>query len=75
MNKAIKLDNGKYTIVYDETNSFPEKCLRYGEEWRNLVGDNLIFWLCQRIKELEEEIDDMNETLEYYDDNFGNMTC
>lgn len=75
MNKAIELDNGKYTIVYDETNSFPEKCLRYGEEWRDLVGDNLIFWLCQRIEELEEEIDDMNETLEYYDDNFGNMTC
>lgn len=34
----------------------PVKCLRYGEEWRDLLGDNLIFWLCARIEELEEEI-------------------
>lgn len=54
MSKTIELDNGKYTVVYDETNSHPEKCLRYGEEWRDLVGDNLIFWLCKRIEELEE---------------------
>ena len=26
------------------------------EEWRDLLGDNLIFWLCARIEELEEEI-------------------
>ena len=25
MPKTIELDNGKYTIVYDETNTFPEK--------------------------------------------------
>lgn len=75
MSKTIELDNEKYTIVYDETNSFPEKCLRYGEKWRNLVGDNLMFWLCQRIEELEEELDDVNDVFEYYDDNFGNMTC
>ena len=34
----------------------PVKCLRYGEEWRDLLGDNLIFWLCARIEELEEKI-------------------
>ena len=54
--KTVKLDGGKYTIVYDKTDSFPAKCLRYGEEWRDLLGDNLIFWLCARIEELEEEI-------------------
>ena len=41
--KEIKLDSGKYTTVYDKTGSYPVKCLRYGEEWRNLLGDNLIF--------------------------------
>ena len=60
MSKTIELDNGKYAIVYDETNSYPEKCLRYGEEWRDLIGDNLIFWLCKRIEELEEEFDEVN---------------
>lgn len=54
MDRTISLDNGKYTIVYNKTNSFPEKVLRYGEEWRNVVGDNLIFWLCAEIERLRE---------------------
>ena len=53
--KTIELDNGKYTVMYDENNQYPMKCLRYGEEWRDLVGDNLIFWLCAKIEELEEK--------------------
>ena len=56
MGKTIELDNGKYTVMYDENNQYPMKCLRYGEEWRDLVGDNLIFWLCAKIEELEEKI-------------------
>lgn len=79
--QKIILDDGKYTVIYDETNSFPEKCLRYGEDWRDLVGDNLIFYLCNKIKELKEKIDeleneieDLNEELDYYNNNFSNMT-
>lgn len=56
MGKTIEIDNGKYTVMYDENNQYPMKCLRYGEEWRDLVGDNLIFWLCAKIEELEEKI-------------------
>lgn len=56
MGKTIELDNGKYTVMYDENNQYPMKCLRYGEEWRDLIGDNLIFWLCTKIEELEEKI-------------------
>ena len=56
MGKTIELDNGKYTVMYDENNQYPMKCLRYGEQWRDLVGDNLIFWLCAKIEELEEKI-------------------
>lgn len=55
MPHKITLDNGKYTIIYDETNSFPEKVLRYGEEWRNVTGDNLIFWLCATIDALLDD--------------------
>lgn len=61
--KTVKLDGGKYTIVYDKTNSYPVKCLRYGEEWRDLLGDNLIYWLCARIEELEEEINHVGSNL------------
>ena len=49
MRKKIHLDDGKYTVIYDETNSFPEKVLRYGEEWRDVTGDSLIYWLCTEI--------------------------
>ena len=61
--KEIKLDDGKYTIVYDKTGSYPVKCLRCGEEWRNLLGDNLIYWLCARIEELEKEINNVSSNL------------
>jgi hypothetical protein len=54
MSKTITLADGKYTIVYDEDNLFPVKCLRYGEEWRDVTGDNLIFYLCAMIEELTE---------------------
>ena len=40
--KTVKLDSGRYTIVYDKTDSYPVKCLRYGEECRDLLGDNLL---------------------------------
>ena len=65
MLKTIKLDNGKYTIIYDKNNQYPEKCFRYGEEWRDLVGDNLIFWLCKRIEDLETKISELKFELEY----------
>ena len=48
----IHLDNGKYTVVR-EGNGRVFKALRYGEEWRDLIGDNLILALCDRIEELE----------------------
>lgn len=42
--------NEKYEIVIDwSKNIF--KALRYGEEWRNLVGDNLILAMAYRIQE------------------------
>lgn len=58
MAKTIELDGGKYTIVYDENGQYPTKCLRYGEEWVDLAGDNLIFWLCAKIEELTANKDD-----------------
>ena len=62
MAKTIRVADGKYTIVYDEDNRFPVRCLRHGEEWRDLTGDNLIFWLCVKIAELEETIAKQNKT-------------
>lgn len=63
MAKTIELDEGKYTIVYDEDDRFPVKCLRYGKEWRDLVGDNLIYWLCAKIAELEKDVAQQSKTV------------
>ena len=58
--KSIKLDNGKYEIVFDKNGQFPEVCLRNGEPWRNLVGDNLIFFLCAALED-QSPVGDMNK--------------
>lgn len=51
----IELADGKYTVTHD--NGANLKALRYGKEWRDLVGDGLILALAQRIEELEEEVE------------------
>lgn len=54
MNKIV-LDNGKYIILWNDDMSI-FKCLRNGNEWRNLMGDNLIYSLIMKIEELQNEI-------------------
>jgi hypothetical protein len=53
----IDLCDGKYTYILDEDTGVQE-VLRYGEPWRkeDLLGDNLIFAMAQRIIELENEV-------------------
>lgn len=54
----LKLDNNKYEIIEDlEHGIF--KAERYGEEWRDLSGDNLMLALIYKVQELERQ----NETL------------
>jgi len=58
--KSILLDNGKYEVIFDQTDD--GKCefhaLRYGKEWRSLTGDNLVLCMFQRIQNLEERLKD-----------------
>jgi len=50
MAKKIKLEGGKYEIIEDlARGNF--KATRYGEEWRNLVGDKLMLALFSRLEE------------------------
>ncbi len=48
--KTLSLGNGKYTIVYDATGSYPELCLLNGLPWRSVTGDDLIFHLCAELE-------------------------
>lgn len=58
----LKLDNNKYKIIEDlEHGIF--KAERYGEEWRDLAGDNLILSLINKIQELENENSTLKDKL------------
>lgn len=51
---AITLDHGKYTVLFGKTDSFPEQALRGDEPYRNLTGDNLIFWMAAVIRDIAD---------------------
>lgn len=48
----IEID-GKYTVIVDPLNF---RALRYGEEWRDLCGDGLVFAMAQEILELQARL-------------------
>lgn len=47
----ISLDSGKYRIFYNWSKEGQFKCQRYGQNWRDLTGDNMTMALCQMILE------------------------
>ena len=62
----ISICDGKYTVIQAPTGT--TRVLRYGEEWRDVTGDNVIgglAWELQeardRIKRLEEAGDKMEK--------------
>lgn len=54
------LDNGKYVITHSDNRT---TVTRNGEEWRDLTGDNLFFFLLMSHTELEQEIAALKEKL------------
>ena len=54
MTYRITLLDGKYTVQHDNGTNF--KALRYGQEWRDLTGDGLVLALVQKIEDLEEKV-------------------
>lgn len=53
----IILNDGKYKIVLDDERIY---ALRYGREWRELTGDNLILSMLQEIVRLRDIIKEEN---------------
>lgn len=50
----IRLADGKYRLLQNDDGT-GLRALRYGEEWRDLTGDNLVSELGHRIEELEDQ--------------------
>ncbi len=71
--ESIILCEGKYAILRKDNGSL--EALRYGEPWRDLVGDNLVSALFDRVIELEALADtrvtpgySADEALDHYPD-------
>jgi hypothetical protein len=75
--KELKLCDGKYTVVNELNSGGGFYALRYGEKWRTLAGDNLVYAMFQEIEDLRDNLKTAKESLEFitrqYDNTSVNM--
>lgn len=50
----VNLENGKYTVIQEDDGRL--YALRYGEVWRDLCGDKLVYSLAAEVERLREKI-------------------
>ena len=50
----VSICDGKYTVIQEPTGE--TRVLRYGEEWRDVTGDNVIVGLAWELQESRERI-------------------
>ena len=55
--------DGKYTVIFDETTG-RLSALRYGEPWRDLVGDGMVLAMLQRVDALQQEVDALQQRID-----------
>lgn len=53
MTTSIILEDGKYEIIIE--NGVPVEVKRYGEPWRNIIGDRFIQALVTRLLKAEQK--------------------
>ena len=56
----ISICDGKYTVIQAPTGT--TRVLRYGEEWRDVTGDNVIGGLAWELQEARERIKQLEES-------------
>ena len=52
---SVAVCDGKYTVVQDHNGYL--RALRYGETWRDCVGDGLILALAQEVDDLRQKVE------------------
>ncbi len=50
---GVSVEDGKYTIQMDADGNL--RCLRYGQEWRDLTGDKMALAFAQEVQNLREK--------------------
>lgn len=63
MKTKVSVAEGKYTVVFDEDGGL--KALRYGEEWRDCCGDNLVYCLASELHELRQWAKECRDNILY----------
>lgn len=58
----ITICDGKYTVIQDATGR--TRALRYGEEWRELTGDNLAIGAAYEIGSLRQHVKELEAYIE-----------
>lgn len=53
--RRLDVYDGKYTLVWDDETGHLQ-ALRYGEPWRDLVGDGLVLALFQEVEGLRKKL-------------------
>ena len=54
----VTVADGKYTVINDNGKM---TALRHGEPWgRDLVGDNLVYWMMVEILQLQAKLDEVH---------------
>ena len=63
MNEELRMDfdDGKYTVVYYDNGKLV--ALRFGEVWRDLTGDKMVFWMLHEANQLREQRDELLKAL------------
>ena len=51
--ERIDVADGKYTVIYDNGRL---TALRYGEPWRDINGDNLVYYLAVELRQARENV-------------------
>lgn len=62
----ISICDGKYTVIQAPTGT--TRVLRYGEEWRDVTGDNVIGGLAWELQEARDRIKRLEEAKKTIDD-------
>jgi len=58
---SVTVCGGKYTVIQNRNGAL--RALRYGEEWRDCLGDGLVLGLAQEVAELRQKIEEAKNCL------------
>jgi hypothetical protein len=60
--ERVQLENGKYTVILGNNGTMT--CHRYGEPWRELTGDKLVYALAVEVQRLRGILEEAAERLQ-----------